>query len=76
MRQLGLSLHWEVCLRAFVTLALFALVANVRPVSAQGQIFVTNYDSNTITVHSRSANGNVAPAYAIVGQAGDQQPCW
>jgi DNA-binding beta-propeller fold protein YncE len=71
MRQLGLSLHWEVYLRAFVTVALLALVANVRPVSAQGQIFVTTYNSSTITVYSRSANGNVAPAYAIVGQQGD-----
>jgi len=38
---------------------------------AQGQIFVTNYHADSITVYSRNSNGDVAPAFTILGQSGD-----
>jgi DNA-binding beta-propeller fold protein YncE len=38
---------------------------------AQGQIFVTNYTGDSITVYPRKAAGDVAPSATIAGQLGD-----
>jgi DNA-binding beta-propeller fold protein YncE len=54
-----------------VEFAAVALLATVPSVWAQGQIFVTNYGGNSITVYSRKAVGDVAPTYTILGQLGD-----
>jgi uncharacterized repeat protein (TIGR01451 family) len=55
----------------FVTAALVVTVGHVPAAWAQGQIFVTNYNSDSITVYSRSANGEVGPSSTIFGQFGD-----
>jgi DNA-binding beta-propeller fold protein YncE len=38
---------------------------------ARGQIFVANYDGDSISVFSRDAAGDVAPSRTILGQIGD-----
>jgi hypothetical protein len=55
----------------YVEFAALALLITVPSVWAQGQIFVTNYGGNSITVYSRAAAGDVAPSYTIPGQLGD-----
>jgi hypothetical protein len=56
---------------AFVISALLATVGYVPAAWAQNQIFVTNYSGDKITVYPRSASGDIAPSFTILGQLGD-----
>jgi hypothetical protein len=47
-------------------LLVVSLLAGVRSVRAQDEIFVTNFN-NSVTVYARTANGNVAPVRSFSG---------
>ena len=44
---------------------LLGTIGLVSSASAQGQLFVSNFDANTITVYRRTASGDVGPTTAI-----------
>jgi Domain of unknown function DUF11/Lactonase, 7-bladed beta-propeller len=71
MKHLYARVHRIVHRTVFVSAALVVTVGHVPAAWAQGQIFVTNYNSDSITVYSRSANGEVGPSSTISGQFGD-----
>ena len=50
----------------YVEFAAVALLITVPSTWAQGQIFVTNYTGDSITVYSRKATGDVAPLYTAL----------
>jgi DNA-binding beta-propeller fold protein YncE len=58
-------------LAVFVATAFLVALGSGPAAWAQGQIFVSNYTGDTITVYPRSALGNVAPSRTILGQLGD-----
>ena len=43
------------------------------PASAQAQVFVANYNADTVTVYPRNANGDVPPTATILGVRGPHQ---
>jgi DNA-binding beta-propeller fold protein YncE len=56
-------------LRAVSLFAAILLAAGTRAAFAQDELFVTNGGGDTVTVYTRTANGNIAPLRTISGGA-------
>src|SRR5690349_10364966 len=64
--------RWNVPTRSFRAIVLAAalfLGARIEIAWAQGELFVTNQNANSVTVYARTANGDVAPLRTISGAA-------
>lgn len=53
----------------FVGLAAIAGIVSLASAAFAQELFVTNFDGDSITVYNRTDNGNVAPLRTIVGAA-------